>query len=105
MAEIAPEQKSVDLSTKHFNFHKVFAAIGLILVGTIVVVFAALVYSGVNVAELFRSNIEEQDSGKIATGSSKPKATDSAKKDETADWKTYTSTTYMFSFKYPTDWE
>ena len=33
-----------------------------------------------------------------------PNATPSAKKDETADWKTYTSTEFGFSVKYPQEW-
>lgn len=86
----------------NIHTHKVFASVGLILIGTIIAVAGIWWYvdnqSGDNTAE------ESTITTKIST-SSASKTTETESKDETAEWKTYTNSTYMFSFKYPTDWE
>ncbi|HSX57896.1 MAG TPA: hypothetical protein VLE47_01325 [Candidatus Saccharimonadales bacterium] len=84
----------------NFFTHKVFAAIGLILIGTIIAAAGIWWYANRS------SGSTETDSSttvKVTTTSAKP-ATASATKDETADWKTLTNKTIGYSVKYPSDW-
>jgi hypothetical protein len=89
----------------NIHTHKVFASVGLILIGAILALAIGAIVFKVDVAELFGTQkAEDSTTIKVATNSAK-KATGSATKDETADWKTYTNNTYRFSFKYPDSWE
>lgn len=94
--------------TKNPNVHthKVFASIGLILFGTLVILgILAIVYRG-QLGDFLKQvpegpNIENPiKPGKIATDSSK---TESSKKDGTEGWKTHKGSKY--SIKYPSDWQ
>ena len=80
--------------------HKVFAAVGLILIGTIIAVAGVWWYvenqTGAETAN-------KTTTTKVSTSSAK-KTTASAEKEETADWKIYTSTKFNYSLKYPTEW-
>ncbi len=74
--------------------HKVFASIGLILIGTIIGVAGVWWYMG---------NQTDSSSDEANTTTTKVSTT-SAKTDETADWKTYTSSGSIYSIKYPSGW-
>lgn len=86
--------------------HKVFATVGLVLIGVIVFLSGlAFIYRD-QVANLFEQKSESDNTvntPKVSTSSAK-KATDSAKKDETEDWKTYKSTVLGMEFKFPKEW-
>ena len=80
-----------------FNFHKVLAAVGIILVVTIIAGAAWYFY---------QTNYNQTDYGnekvvKVSTSSAKPVASS----DETTNWQTYTFATLGFSLKLPPDWE
>ncbi len=88
----------------NFHTHKVFAAIGIILI-VVIIIFGIFAY-------VFRGQIGDFVMGvpqssnienpiKTSTSSAKT-ATSSSEKNETADWETYTSKT--FSVKYPIGW-
>lgn len=88
-----------------FNTHKVFAAIGIILI--VAIIFASGLWY---FTEGNSSSDNEGTTVKVSTSSAKPKTSttssnSSSKKDETADWKIFTSTKWSFSVKYPKDWE
>lgn len=95
----------------NFNTHKVFAAIGLILVVVLLVVGGVWAY----VQNESKTKEEKDKSVKVTTSSAKP-ATKSAEKDETADWTTLTANTAVdsisgnspatinYSYKYPNNW-
>ncbi len=86
--------------------HKVFAAVGLILIGVIIAVAGIWYY----VENQTRTNntadtaVDETTTTKVSTSSTKAETKTEEKTDKTADWKTYTNSTYGFSIKYPTDW-
>jgi hypothetical protein len=76
-----------------------------IIVSVVVIAVVAGIIAG-GLYWFFVLNEEETtttETTKVSTPSSK-QATPSAKKDETADWKTYTDTTTGASFKYPSNW-
>lgn len=76
--------------------HKVFASVGLILIGTIVAIAGIWWYTQ------NQANSEPEDTSvKVSTTSAKP-STSSATKDETADWLIYNDGKY--SVKYPAGW-
>ncbi len=83
----------------NFYTHKVFAAIGLILIGTVVAVAGVWYYMESN----SKGTAEEDNSVKVSTSSAKP-ATTSATKDITAEWKTFSHPVIGFSIKYPETW-
>lgn len=78
----------------NFYTHKVFASVGLILIGVIVVLFGAAIIFKVNLSDLF-SNSTSTDT-KVATSS--------AKTDPTANWKKFTHATFSVEFRIPQDW-
>lgn len=85
--------------------HKVFASVGLILIGVIAILGAlAFIYRD-QVANLFDTKTAEENTTatKVSTSSAK-QATDSAKKVDTQDWITYTNTELGFSHLYPDNW-
>lgn len=85
--------------------HKVFASVGLILIGVIVILgILAFIYRD-QVADMFDTKTAEENTTttKVSTTSAKP-ATSSATNDETKGWKIYTSTTFKYTIKYPPDW-
>lgn len=85
----------------NFHTHKVFAAIGIILI--VMVIIGGGIWYFVQSAEDKVGTIDENSTIKTATSSART-ATSSAAKDETADWKIYTNSTYGFSIKYPSDY-
>ena len=85
--------------TPNFHTHKVFASIGIILIAMIII--GGGIWYFVQSAEDKAGTVDDNTVNKTATSSAKT-ATSSATKDETADWKTYTSKT--FSVKYPEGW-
>lgn len=89
------------ITTKKMDFHKVFAAVGIILIVLIIVV-GGVWYFVLNAEEKVPVN-DDVTVTKIATSSAKT-TTPSATKDETADWKTVSNNTCGFSVKYPKDW-
>lgn len=84
----------------NFYTHKVFAAIGIILIVTIAIVAGVWYYVE---SQGGNKTPETQNDVKVSTQTAKT-ATKSAEKDETADWKTFTSTKWGFKVKYPKDW-
>lgn len=84
-----------------FNTHKVFAAIGIILI--VMVIICGGIWYLVQSAEDKAGPSDDNTTIKTATSSAK-KSTTSANKDETADWKTYSSKVLSLSIKYPSDW-
>jgi len=74
--------------------HKVFATVGLILIGTIVAVAGAWWYVE---NQTGGKTTEEESTTKISTSSAKTKV-------DTSDWKVFTSTKWGFTVKYPKDW-
>ena len=84
----------------NFHTHKVFAAIGIILI--VMIIIGGGIWYFVQSAEDKAGTIEETIT-KVATTSAKT-TTKSVTKDETANWKTYTSTKFKYSIKYPEDW-
>jgi hypothetical protein len=77
-----------------------------VVVGTILV--AAVLggwfwYQLDKINKLSSNSLTQSTTGKTASSSAK-KATDSAKTDETAGWKTFTSTKFGFKVKYPSTW-
>lgn len=78
--------------------HKVFATVGLILIGVILAI-AGIWYYVEGQSGTTDTALDETTTTKVSTSSAK-----ADKKDETADWETYTNDTYKFSFKYPTGW-
>lgn len=74
-----------------------------VLSGILVIVIgifgAYLILYGLNPG----SSSSPTSSTKVSTPSSKP-ATPSSQKDETVGWKTYTSSKYSYSIRYPGDW-
>ncbi len=85
----------------NFHTHKVFAAIGIILAGTVLVLFGLALIYHINLADLFSSS-PASDNTKVSTPSAKPlTATNSATKNETANWKTYIDQYKTFSIKHP----
>lgn len=85
----------------NFNTHKVFATIGLILIAAILVLAGIWIY--VENQSGTKTTGSEDNNVKVSTSSAKA-ATQSTEKDETADWKIYTSTRDGYSIKYPSDW-
>jgi hypothetical protein len=85
MPEIPPQPQPTS-NKKAINWKRVLivALVGAIVIGLGVLIFLIL-------------------QPKEETPTTANKATPSAKKDETADWKTYTGKYY--TFKYPTDWK
>lgn len=79
--------------------HKVFAAVGLILIGTIIA--SAGIWWFVNNQSGTTTSETEDTSTKVSTTSAK-KTTKSAEKDETTNWKTF-KTLGSVEFKYPSD--
>ncbi len=73
--------------------HKVFAAVGLILIGTIIAVAGIWYFSSSN-----SSSENDPTTTKVSTSSAR-KATETAKDDETEAWLTYSNLKY--SLKYP----
>lgn len=83
--------------------HKVFAAVGLILIGVIITVAGIWYYvEGQSGTADTASN--ETITTKVSTSSAKADTKTEEKADETADWKTYTNSTYGYSIKYPSDY-
>ncbi len=78
----------------NFYTHKVFASIGLVLIGAVAILFGAAIIFRVNLTDLLGNTATNEN--KVATSSAKP--------NPTANWKTYTSQTANFSIKYPSDW-
>lgn len=76
----------------NIHTHKVFASVGLILIGTILAIAGIWWY----VQSQGGFDSEDTDTTKVST--------DSAKKDETADWKTYANTTAGYKISYPPTW-
>ena len=86
-------------SNPNVHTHKVFAAVGLILIGTIIAAAGIWWYaSGRNTDS---ATDEVETTTKVSTSSAK---TTSTTKDETADWKTFSDSTLNYSLKYPTGW-
>ncbi|HSX57654.1 MAG TPA: hypothetical protein VLE47_00085 [Candidatus Saccharimonadales bacterium] len=106
-AQPTPKQNLLDKNVpnplaKNPNFftHKVFAAIGLILIGAIIAIAGIWWYVQ---SQDKSSGVEDTTTTtKVSTTSAKT-ATISATKDETAGWKTYTSINKVYTFKYPVD--
>lgn len=99
------EEQNIQVQTtkKGFDFHKVFAAIGVILFVSIPVVAGIWYFTD---GRFTNYGTDADDTYKTSTDSAKKStnsATESADKDETADWKTYT--TEDFSFNYPPDFK
>lgn len=84
----------------NFFTHKVFAAIGLILISTITIVAGVWWYVNRSAGSTATDN---STTVKVTTTSAKP-ATSSATKDETADWKTYTNSSVGYTIKLPVSW-
>lgn len=88
----------------NFFTHKVFAAIGIILIVAITAVAGIWWY----VDGRYSKNYNENEAYKTSTDSAEKTNTytisSSEKKDETADWKTYSKEVLGFSIKYPNDW-
>lgn len=76
--------------------HKVFAAVGLILIGTIIAVAGIWYY----VEGQSGTATDETTTTKVSTSSAKA----DTKTDETADWKVYNSEVLGITIKYPKDW-
>jgi hypothetical protein len=88
-----------------FNLHKVFASVGLVMIGIILALAViAYIYRGPfgDFLAGVLSGSGDSDVTKVATPSAKT-ATNSA---ETKDWKTYefTYSDKKYSFQYPKDW-
>lgn len=83
----------------NFFTHKVVAAVGLILVGTIAVLFGLALIYHVNIADLFNT-APAADNTKVGTSSAKPNTATTS--EDTTNWKTYSS--MGVSFKYPSTW-
>ncbi len=77
----------------NFYTHKVFATVGLILIGVIVLLLGAAIIFRVNLNDLL-GNINFTEN-KVASSS--------AKSDKTENWKTYTDEN--ITFKYPLNWK
>ena len=88
-------------TNKKLDFHKVFAAIGIILIVMIIVVGG--IWYFVQSAEDKVPVDDDITVTKIATNSAK-KTTESAKEDETVDWITATSVEAGYKIKYPPTW-
>ncbi len=87
--------------------HKVFASVGMILAGLIIVLFGGAIAFDIDIADIFVSKPSEETITKVSTSSAK-QATDSAKKeekDETADWAIYSDPKNLVSFKHPNLYE
>jgi hypothetical protein len=85
-----------------FHTHKVFASVGLILIGLIVGIGGTWYF--VQSAQ-DKAPATEDNKVKVSTSSAKTKTeTKLTEKDETADWKNHTSTKLGFLIKYPNDW-
>lgn len=87
------------------NTHKVFASVGLILIGLIIILSAlAIIFRGET--GNFLKGLAVNDQYKDKRTGTKP-ATISAKiaeKNETAGWKTFSNDVEKYSINYPTDW-
>ncbi len=97
------EEKNIEVKTdsnsknKAFDFHKVFAALGIVLTISILILAGVwYLVEGKN-TQYFD---DEEDTVKISTSSAKT-STKSSEKNKTADWETYTSSQLAFSIKYP----
>lgn len=87
------------------NTHKVFASIGLVLIGVIIIIAGVWYY----VDGRFSTAETNDSTAKVTTSSAKPKTSTtssdlSSKKDETKDWKTYIREDFGFSLKHPESW-
>jgi hypothetical protein len=83
---------------KSISWKKILASVGVI----------AIVAGLIAVAIWYPVRNQTESSPVVTTDVSTPsskQATPSAKKDETADWKTYTSKKVKVKFKHPLDWE
>lgn len=79
--------------------HKVFASVGLILIGVIVILgVLGFIYRDM-VADIY-----EDLTGSATTTESTKVSTSSASKSETEDWKSYTNSTVGYTIKYPSNW-
>lgn len=78
--------------------HKVFATVGLILIGTILAVAGIWYY----VASQDTSNYanDEINVTKVSTSSAKQQLS----KSDTSSWKYFSSSQYKYSYNYPEDW-
>ncbi len=86
----------------NFHTHKVFAAIGIILI--VIIMIAGGIWYFVQSAEDKAGTVDDNTIIKISTSLTKKatqSATISAKKDETNGWKTYSSKEMGYSIKYP----
>src|SRR3989304_3203100 len=82
--------------------HKVFATVGLILIGLIVVLSAlAIVFRG-EVGD-FLKGVSTSETDKQVTKTATKSAAKTVKS-ETTDWKTFSNDTEKYSISYPNDW-
>lgn len=101
MDETSITTNSNQRANKKLDFHKVFAAIGIILIVLIIVVGG--IWYFVQSAEDKVPVNDDTTVNKIASSSAKSKtASNSA---VISDWKTFTSTRWGFSLKYPKEWQ
>ncbi len=82
----------------NFHTHKVFAAIGIILIVIIMIGGGIWYYL---VGRYLAGNDLGDATYKTATASAKT----ASKSADTSDWKTYTDQSAQLSLKYPTDWD
>lgn len=93
------DEQNINPTPSKFNFNKVFASIGIILI--VIIIISVGIWNLVQNAEDKASKIDETTPITVATTSAKPKNTTSSA--IPADWKTYLNSKYNYSFKYSKD--